>query len=51
LSGSKEWDPAMRSYHQDRNDFSLKTFERTCTFSRDLRPMTRAALESRGLLK
>ena len=51
LSGSKDWDPAMRSYHQDRNDFSLKTFERTCTFSRDLRPMTRAALESRGLLK
>lgn len=51
LAGDKEWQAAMQTYHQDRNEFSLKTYERTCTFSRDLRPMTRAALESRGLQK
>lgn len=49
LIGQKSWQEAMQSYHKDRNEFSLKTYERTCTFSRDLRPMTRAALESRGL--
>ncbi|MEX1071198.1 MAG: FAD-dependent monooxygenase [Anaerolineales bacterium] len=51
LSGKKDWHSAMQSYHQDRNQFSLKTFERTSKFSRDLRPMTREALKSRGLLK
>jgi flavin-dependent dehydrogenase len=49
FSGRKDWETAMRSYHQARNEFSLKTFSRTCTNSRDLRPMTRAALASRGL--
>ncbi|MGD8869256.1 MAG: NAD(P)/FAD-dependent oxidoreductase [Gemmatimonadales bacterium] len=49
LSGAQDWDTTMRAYHQGRNDFSLKTYQRTCTLSSDLRPMTRAALERRGL--
>jgi flavin-dependent dehydrogenase len=49
LTGEKEWWPAMKSYHQNRNEFSLQTFERTCKYSRDLRPMTEAALHRRGL--
>jgi 2-polyprenyl-6-methoxyphenol hydroxylase-like FAD-dependent oxidoreductase len=49
FSGRKDWETAMLSYHQARNEFSLKTFNRTCSNSRDLRPMTRAALETRGI--
>lgn len=49
LRGEMGWQSAMRAYHHDRNTFSKKTYERTCTFSRDLRPMTRAALDKRGL--
>jgi 2-polyprenyl-6-methoxyphenol hydroxylase-like FAD-dependent oxidoreductase len=49
LSGTTDWDQAMQAYHHDRNTFSRKTYERTCRFSRDLRPMTRAALAKRGL--
>jgi 2-polyprenyl-6-methoxyphenol hydroxylase-like FAD-dependent oxidoreductase len=49
LAGRKDWETAMENYHHSRNEFSLKTFNRTCTNSRDLRPMTRAALASRGL--
>ncbi|MGH2581271.1 MAG: NAD(P)/FAD-dependent oxidoreductase [Anaerolineales bacterium] len=49
LSEKKNWAAAMAAYHKDRNEFSMKTFDRTCKFSRDLRPMTKAALESRGL--
>jgi len=49
LSGRKDWETAMQSYHRARNEFSLKTFNRTCTNSRDLRPMTRAALQTRGI--
>jgi 2-polyprenyl-6-methoxyphenol hydroxylase-like FAD-dependent oxidoreductase len=50
LSGKEEWTFAMQAYHQERKEFSLKTYQRTCKFSVDLRPMTRAALERRGLL-
>ena len=50
LAGRKEWGEAMQSYHKERNAFSLKTYENTCKYSRDLRPMTRAALARRGLL-
>ena len=50
LSGKKDWEPAMQAYHRERKEFSLKTYQRTCKFSVDLRPMTRAALERRGLL-
>jgi flavin-dependent dehydrogenase len=49
LAGKRSWAEAMKTYHQQRNEFSLKAFNRTCTYSRDLRPMTQAALEKRGL--
>lgn len=49
LSGKKDWNSAMQAYHSERNGFSLKTYHRTCTFSVDLRPMTREALKRRGL--
>jgi len=48
FSGSK-WQTAMQAYHKERNEFSIKAFKRTCKFSVDLRPMTKAALENRGL--
>jgi len=50
LSDSQDWETAMQAYHKSRNELSLKTYKRTCTFGFDLRPMTRAALERRGLL-
>ncbi len=50
LTGQSDWDTAMQGYHRDRNEFSLKTYRRTCTFGPDLRPMTRAALVRRGLV-
>lgn len=51
LAGKKGWGEAMKTYHEARNEFSMKTFRRTCKFSRDLRPMTRKALERRGLVE
>lgn len=51
FSGLKSWESAMNAYHLKRNDFSLKTYKRTCEISSDLRPMTHAALAKRGLLK
>ena len=51
LSGQKEWTGAMSAYHSDRNDYSIKAYQRTCNLSTDLRPMTREALKRRGLLK
>ncbi len=50
LSGQSSWEGAMQAYHRARNEFSEKAFRRTCAFSRDLRPMTRKALERRGLV-
>lgn len=49
LSLQSPWEEAMKTYHQARNEFSEKTFRRTCALSRDLRPMTREALKRRGL--
>ncbi len=49
FSGRASWQGAMQEYHRKRNEFSVKTYERTCTFARDLRPMTKAALQKRGL--
>jgi 2-polyprenyl-6-methoxyphenol hydroxylase-like FAD-dependent oxidoreductase len=49
FSGRQGWKTAMNAYHSDRNEFSLKTYKRTCMFSVDLRPMTSAALKRRGL--
>jgi 2-polyprenyl-6-methoxyphenol hydroxylase-like FAD-dependent oxidoreductase len=49
FSGLKTWENAMNAYHLKRNEFSLKTYQRTCRLSVDLRPMTNAALAKRGL--
>lgn len=45
-----DWDSAMAAYHEERNEFSRKTYRRTSTFASDLRPMTRKALERRDLV-
>lgn len=50
-SGSSTWISAMTEYHKRRNDFSLKTYERTCMIARDLRMLTGPALKKRGLAK
>lgn len=50
LSEKLPWDDAMREYNRRRHEFSDKTFERTCTYARDFRPMTEAALQRRGFL-
>jgi len=49
LSGAADWKSSMEAYHTARNEFSRETYLRTCRFGRDLRPMTRVALERRGL--
>jgi 2-polyprenyl-6-methoxyphenol hydroxylase-like FAD-dependent oxidoreductase len=48
LTQELTWEDAMNEYNRRRHDFSDKTFERTCTFARDFRPMTQAALKRRG---
>jgi flavin-dependent dehydrogenase len=50
LSEQLPWGQALAQYHQSRNAFSLQTYRRTCTYGRDLRPMTQAALRRRGLI-
>jgi flavin-dependent dehydrogenase len=50
FSGKNDWVSAMAAYHKARNEFSLKTFQRTCKFSVDFRPMTNEALKLRGLV-
>ncbi len=49
LSGEDDWGTAMREYHRERNEFSQKTYHRTCLYGKDLQPMTREALQRRGL--
>jgi 2-polyprenyl-6-methoxyphenol hydroxylase-like FAD-dependent oxidoreductase len=49
FSGKNDWKSAMSAYHAARNEFSLKTYQRTCKFSVDFRPMTNEALKRRGL--
>jgi len=51
FSGSSVWTEAMTEYHGRRNDFSVKTYERTCMIARDLRRLTGPALKKRGLAK
>src|SRR5574341_902275 len=50
LSGEAAWDAAMARYHTARNAFTEKTYTRTSTGARDLRQITRPALQRRGLL-
>jgi flavin-dependent dehydrogenase len=49
LGGRATWHTAMNEYHAQSRKWSEKAYRRTCTFAADLRPMTRAALERRGL--
>lgn len=49
LSGRASWESAMSQFHQRRNAFSLKAYQRTTANAPDLRPMTKAALARRGL--
>ncbi len=41
---------AMNDYHSQARGWSEKTYRRTSTFAADFRPMTRAALQKRGLI-
>ncbi|HWP82408.1 MAG TPA: NAD(P)/FAD-dependent oxidoreductase [Bacteroidota bacterium] len=50
LREESDREEAMREYNRRRHEFSDKTFERTCLFARDFRPMTEAALKKRGFI-
>lgn len=50
LSGEAEWGTAMADYHRRRDDFTAKTYDRTCRYARDLTALTRGALVRRGLI-
>jgi len=49
FSGTSSWAQAMSEYHRRRNEFSVKTYERTCKIARDLTLLTGPALKKRGL--
>lgn len=49
LCDDAAWENAMADYHSRARQWSAKTFRRTSTYAADLRPMTRAALQKRGL--
>lgn len=49
LDGESDWQSAMQTYHQARDDSSLKVYRRTADFAPNLQPMTRKALEKRDL--
>ena len=49
LKEDATWQAAMNEYHNQARSWSAKTYHRTSTYAPDLRPMTRAALERRGL--
>lgn len=50
LRADEAWENAMSKYHIQARQWSEKTYRRTCTYAADLRPMTRAALQKRGLI-
>jgi flavin-dependent dehydrogenase len=43
------WEIAMNEYHTQARKWSEKTYRRTCMYAANLRLMTRAALQRRGL--
>jgi flavin-dependent dehydrogenase len=49
LRDDAAWEVTMSDYHTQARQWSEKTFRRTATYAPDLRPMTRAALQRRGL--
>jgi flavin-dependent dehydrogenase len=50
LCDDATWKTSMNNYHTHARQWSEKTYRRTSTFAADLRPMTRAALQKRGLI-
>jgi flavin-dependent dehydrogenase len=50
LKDDAAWETTMHEYHSQARKWSEKTYRRTCTYAADLRPMTNAALQRRGLL-
>jgi hypothetical protein len=50
LQGNAPWDATMTDYRTRARAWSEKSYRRTSTYAADLRPMTRAALERRGLI-
>ena len=50
LKEDSTWETAMNEYHTQARAWSEKTYRRTSTFAADFRPMTRAALQRRGLI-
>lgn len=50
LSDDAAWEASMGDYHSRARQWSAKAYRRTCTYAADLRPMTRAALQRRGLV-
>jgi flavin-dependent dehydrogenase len=50
LHDDTAWEVTMSEYHTQARTWSEKTYRRTSTYAPDLRPMTRAALQRRGLL-
>ena len=51
LNEAISWEVAMSDYHNQARVWSEKAYRRTSTFAVDLRPMTRAALQRRGLVR
>lgn len=49
LNDESSWEASMGEYHSQIRKWSEKTYRRTSTYAADLRPMTRAALQKRGL--
>ena len=50
LKEESDWQTAMTTYHQQARAWSEKSYRRTCTYAADLRPMTKAALQKKGLV-
>jgi len=50
LRDDAAWEVTMSDYHTQARQWSAKTYRRTSIFAADLRPMTRGALERRGLI-
>ena len=50
FSDTMSWEESMHGYREKRNQFSTATYDRTCRFAKDFRPMTHAALKRRGLI-
>jgi len=50
LNDEAAWETSMGDYHSQIRKWSEKTYRRTTTYAADLRPMSRAALQKRGLV-